>query len=194
MITTENEEYANAIRIYGMHGMSKDAWNRYSDQGYKHYRVIYPGFKYNMTDIQASFGIHQLNRIESNYRRRREIWDQYNKAFKDLPVTVPAPVDENSRHALHLYTLLLNLEAITIDRDTVMKAIAMENIGSGVHFISLHLHQYYMETFKYKLGDFLNSEFISERTLSMPLSSKLSNRDVEDVIEAVSKVLTYYKK
>jgi dTDP-4-amino-4,6-dideoxygalactose transaminase len=194
MVTTDNEEYANVIKIYGLHGLSKDAWKRYSDEGYKHYYVMYPGYKYNMTDIQASFGIHQLRRLESQYKRRHEIWIRYNEAFKDLPVITPAPFEEGSRHALHLYTLLLKLEALKVDRDTILEALTKENIGVGVHFISLHLHPYYQKRFGCKRGDFPNSEFVSDRTLSIPLSSKLSDKDVDDVIEAVTKVLMYYKK
>ncbi len=194
MVTTDNEEYANAIKIYGLHGMSKDAWKRYSDREYKHYYAIYPGYKYNMTDIQASFGIHQLKRIETQYKRRYEIWERYNEAFVNLPVMIPAPFEKGTRHALHLYTLLLKLKSLKAVRDIIMQAITMENIGLGVHFISLNLHPFYKKTFGYKRGDFPNSEFISDRTLSIPLSSKLTDKDVEDVIEAVSKVLNYYKR
>ena len=194
MVTSDNEEYANAIKIYGLHGMTKDAWNRYSDEGYKHYSVIYPGYKYNMTDIQASFGIHQLKRIELQYKRRREIWKRYDEAFKHLPVITPAKFEEGTRHALHLYTLLVKPEELTADRDTIMNAITRENIGLGVHFISLHLQPYYQENFGYKRGDFPSSEFISDRTLSIPLSSKLSDNDVDDVIEAITKVFNYYKR
>lgn len=193
MITTDNDHYADTIKMYGLHGLSSDAWKRYSDRGYRHYYVLYPGYKYNMTDIQASFGIHQLERIELQHKRRYEIWELYNDAFKGLPVLTPARFEEGTRHALHLYTLLLNLEALKTDRDTIMQAIDRENIGLGIHFESLHLHPYYQQTFGFRRGDFPNSEFISDRTMSIPLSSNLSDEDVNDIIEAVTKVLRYYK-
>jgi dTDP-4-amino-4,6-dideoxygalactose transaminase len=194
MITTDKDEYSDAIKIYSLHGMSKDAWTRYSDKGYRNYYVIYPGYKYNMTDIQASFGIHQLKRLESQYRRRLQIWKRYDDAFMDLPVITPPPFEKGTKHSLHLYTLLLKLEAFRVDRDTIMEAIHRENIGLGIHFISLHLHPYYQKTFGYMRGDFPNSEFISDRTISIPLSSKLSDDDVNDVIQAIKKVLNHYKR
>jgi len=194
MVTTDNEELANMIKIYALHGMSKDAWKRFSDEGYKHYQVIYPGFKYNMTDMQASMGIHQLKRIEAGAVRRKALWEKYNNAFRDLPCFVPAPVEVDTRHAYHLYTLLVDLEKLTVDRDAIMNALHKENIGTGVHYAALHLHPYYANTFGYKKGDFPNAEYISDRTLSLPFSPKLTDQDAEDVVSAVTAVLNRYKK
>lgn len=190
MITTNNEEYAEKIKVFGLHGMSKDAWKRFSDNGYKHYEVIYPGFKYNMMDIQAAFGIHQLPKVDGYAKRRREIWDRYNEAFSDLPVIKPASFEENTRHALHLYTLLVDTDKVNITRDQVLSALHNENIGTGVHYIAVHLQPYYQKTFGYKRGDFPNAEFISDRTLSIPLSPKLTDKDVNDVIAALSMFLS----
>ena len=194
MITTDNDTYAQNIQTYALHGMSSGAWKRYSDEGFKHYGIVYPGFKYNMMDIQASLGIHQLKRIESYYKRRKEIWQRYNEAFSKLPLDTPPPPEENTRHAYHLYTILLRLEELNTDRDIIQQALYQENIGTGIHFISLHLHPYYQKTFGFKKGDFPNAAYVSERTISLPFSSKLSDRDVDDVIEAVTKVLTQHKK
>lgn len=194
MITTDNDTYAENIQTYALHGMSSGAWKRYSDEGFKHYGIVYPGFKYNMMDIQASLGIHQLKRIESYYKRRKEIWQRYNEAFSKLPLDTPPPPEENTRHAYHLYTILLKLEELNTDRDIIQQALYQENIGTGIHFISLHLHPYYQKTFGFKKGDFPNAAYVSERTISLPFSSKLSDRDVDDVIEAVTKVLTQHKK
>lgn len=192
MVTTNNEEWADRIKVYALHGLSKDAWKRYSDEGYRHYEVVYPGYKYNMMDIQASLGIHQLPRIETYLKRRDEIWKRYNERFSDLPVILPAPVEDGVRHAHHLYTLLLDTDRLKIGRDGFQEALYRENIGTGIHFVSLHLHDYYRRTYGYRRGDFPHAEFISDRTVSLPLSPKLSDRDVEDVIRAVRKVLTYY--
>jgi len=194
MITTDNDTYAEKIQTYALHGMSKGAWKRYSDEGFKHYQIVYPGFKYNMMDIQAALGIHQLQRIEHYLTRREEIWQRYDEAFKNLPLEIPPPPEENTRHARHLYTILLRLEELNADRDTIQQALHEENIGTGIHFIALHLHPYYQETFGYKSGDFPNAEYVSERTISLPLSARLTDEDVNDVIEAVIKVVKKYKK
>jgi len=189
MAITDNEEYADEIKILGLHGMSKGAWKRFSDEGYKHYQIVYAGYKYNMMDIQAAIGIHQLPRVEKYWQRRQEIWSCYNRAFKDLPVFTPAPVEPDTRHAYHLYTLLLDIDNLKITRDEFLNEMTRHNIGVGVHYIALHLQPYYQETFGYKRGDFPNAEWISDRTVSLPLSAKLTNEDVEDVIEAAREIL-----
>jgi len=188
MVITDNEEYANKIKVLGLHGMTKDAWKRFDDEGYKHYKVVYAGFKYNMMDIQAAIGIHQLSRIEKYWRRRQAIWRQYNDAFRDLPFITPAPMDPNIRHAYHLYTLLLDLDRIPITRDQFLEEMTGRNIGVGVHYIALHLHPFYQKAYRYKRGDFPNAEWISERIVSLPLSAKLTDKDVTDVIEAVKEI------
>ena len=194
MITTENDTYAEKIQTYALHGMSRGAWKRYSDEGFKHYGIVYPGFKYNMMDIQASLGIHQLKRIENYYKRRKEIWQRYDEAFCNLPLDTPPPPEENTRHAYHLYTILLRLEELNTDRDTIQQVLFEENIGTGIHFISLHLHPYYQKTFGFKKDDFPNAAYVSERTISLPFSANLSDEDVDDVITTVTKVLKKHKK
>lgn len=190
MVVTNRSEYADKIKVLALHGMSKDAWKRYSDEGFKHYQVVYAGFKYNMTDLQASLGIHQLPRIERYWRRREKIWRAYDDAFRKLPVFLPAPVTSGMKHARHLYTLLLDTERLRISRDRFLERMTRENIGIGVHYIALHLHPYYRRTYGYKPGDFPNAKWISERTVSLPLSPKLSDEDVADVIAAVRGILS----
>jgi dTDP-4-amino-4,6-dideoxygalactose transaminase len=185
MAITDNEEYADKIKVLALHGMSKDAWRRFSDEGYKHYQVVYAGFKYNMMDIQAAMGIHQLPRVESYWKRRKEIWNIYNEAFKDLPVFLPAPVPDYIKHSYHLYTLLLDIHHLGITRDRFLDEMTERNIGVGVHYIALHLHPYYQQTYGYRDGDFPNAEWISQRTVSLPLSPKLTDNDVDDVIQSV---------
>jgi len=194
MATTNNKEYADKIKIYALHGLNKDAWRRFSDDGYKHYSVIYPGFKYNMMDLQASIGIHQLKRIEGYSKRRRDIWRKYNNSFRNLPCFIPAEVENNTRHAFHLYTLLVDINNLTTNRDGIMDALYNENIGTGVHYTALHLHPFYAKKFNYKRGDFPNAEFVSDRTISLPLSPKLMDEDVQDVITTVRKILNRYKR
>ncbi|HTN44168.1 MAG TPA: DegT/DnrJ/EryC1/StrS family aminotransferase [Nitrospiria bacterium] len=190
MVVTEDRHIAERVKVLALHGMSKDAWRRFSDEGYKHYQVIHAGYKYNMMDIQAAIGIHQLKRVESYWKRRESIWERYNAAFKALPCFTPVPPEPETRHAYHLYTPLVDLDRIGKNRDWVLNALTAENIGVGVHYLPVHLHPYYRKTFGWKIGDFPNAEWIGERTLSLPLSPALDEEDTKDVITAFTKVLT----
>jgi dTDP-4-amino-4,6-dideoxygalactose transaminase len=189
MVTTNNPEFADKIKMYALHGMSRDAWKRFSDDGYKHYQVVFPGFKYNMMDLQAAIGLHQLARVNENLKRRNEIWSIYDQALADLPVDLPVPNEPDTVHARHLYTLMIDPERTGMTRDQFMQRLHQRNIGTGVHYIGVHLHPYYRERFGYRPEDFPNATWISERTVSIPLSPKLSGADAEDVVEAVGRVL-----
>lgn len=194
IITTNNDIFAEKIQQYALHGLTKGAWKRYRDEGFKHYQVVFPGYKYNMMDIQAAIGLHQLGRIEKNLKRREEIWNYYNEQFNGLPLFTPQPPEENTIHARHLYTVLVDLKRVKVSRDTIQQALFHENIGTGIHYISLHLHPYYRKTYGFKENDFPNAKLISERTLSLPFSTKLTDNDVEDVVKAVRKVFLYFAK
>lgn len=189
MVITNDDRFAETIKVMGLHGMSKDAWKRFSDEGYRHYEVIHAGFKYNMMDIQAAMGIHQLKRIEQYWKKRKTIWKQYNEAFKELPCSTPAASGPETKHAYHLYTLLIDIEKISKNRDWVLQALLAENIGAGVHYIPVHLHPYYRKTYGWEKGDFPNAEWIGERTISLPLSAGLNEKDIEDVIICIRKIL-----
>ncbi|MBU1700748.1 MAG: DegT/DnrJ/EryC1/StrS aminotransferase family protein [Candidatus Eisenbacteria bacterium] len=189
MVTTESEEVANWIKVAGLHGLTKDAWKRYSDEGFRHYEVIFAGYKYNMMDLQAAIGLHQLKRVNKNYKRRQKLWAEYKEAFADLPIDLPPPVPEGDLHAYHLFTLLLKLDELRWSRDKVMEALHHEGIGTGIHYIALHLHPFYRDRYGYRRGEFPNAEWISDRVLSLPFSTKLTERDAEDVMRAVRKVL-----
>lgn len=189
MVVTDNDDYADMIKVLALHGLSKDAWKRFGDEGYKHYQVVFAGFKYNMMDIQAALGIHQLPRVDRYWERRREIWSHYNEAFRDLPALTPSPEEPDTRHAYHLYTLLLETDRLEITRDRFLDEMTKRNIGVGVHFIALHLHPYYANEYGYRRGDFPAAEWISDRTVSIPLSAKLTDDDCDDVIQAVREIL-----
>jgi dTDP-4-amino-4,6-dideoxygalactose transaminase len=190
MVTTARADLADLIRIRSLHGLSRDAWRRYSASGYQPYEVLYPGFKYNMTDMQASLGLHQLAKVERFWRRRDAIWQRYNAAFAVHPeLTVPAPDDPDTKHARHLYTVLLDLERLSVDRYGFMGALREEQIGAGVHFEALHLQPYYRERFGWQPGQLPHAEHIAARTVSLPLSPRLTDDDVEDVVAAVERVL-----
>ena len=190
MVTTDDDEVAAKLKMYGLHGLSADAWHRFSDKGYKHYQVVFPGFKYNMTDLQASLGLHQLGRLEAQLARRNEIWRRYDEAFADLSVRLPAPAEPDTVHARHLYTLRVSPEGCGKSRNEVLQELHIRGIGTGVHYTALHLHPYYRETFGYREGMFPHAEEIGASTLSLPLSAKLSDGDVRRVIEAVREVLS----
>ena len=189
MVITKSEEDVARIRMLGLHGMSKDAWKRFGDEGFKHYQVLECGFKYNMMDLQAAIGIQQLERVEANWKKRQAIWHQYNAAFDCLPISLPAPVEADTRHAYHLYTLLIDEQRCGINRDAFLDAMTSQNIGLGVHYLSIPEHPYYQQTFGWKPDDYPEAMKVGRQTVSLPLSAKLTNSDVDDVINAVSELL-----
>ena len=189
MVVTDDAEVAERLRVLSLHGMSRDAWKRYSSDGYSHYQVVEAGFKYNMMDLQAAMGIHQLARVEENWERRLEIWRAYQEAFADLPVDRPAPFDDDHRHALHLYTLMIDEERAGLDRDTFLETLNDHNIGTGVHYLSIPEHPFYREKFDWSLEETPVAVRLGRQTVSLPLAPNLTDEDVADVIEAVGRTV-----
>lgn len=185
MAITSRKDLADRMRTLALHGMTKDAWRRFSDKGYVHYDVVEAGFKYNMMDLQAAIGIHQLARVERTWKRRAEIWAAYEEAFRELPFFLPPAPAPDTRHALHLFTPLLDVERSSVSRDEFLERMTARQIGTGVHYRAVHLHPYYQERFGYRPESLPNAAWVSDRTVSLPLSPKLEDRDVADVIEAV---------
>ncbi|MEK9143921.1 MAG: DegT/DnrJ/EryC1/StrS family aminotransferase [Patescibacteria group bacterium] len=195
MVTTNNKRHAESMRIMSLHGLSQDAYKRYSVRYYRHYEAVTPGYKYNLTDIASSIGIHQLARVEKNWLVRKKHWDSYMKAFGANPSFIlPAPESPGTKHARHLFAILLRLETLRISRDDFIDQLIKMNIGSGVHFNPVHLHEYYRKTFGYKKGEFPNAEFIGERTVSLPVGANLTQKDIRDVISGVSWLVGEWKK
>lgn len=186
MVIAKRDEDAARIKVLGLHGMSKDAWKRFGDEGFKHYQVVDCGFKYNMMDMQAALGVHQLRRVDTYWQKRTQIWERYIAAFADLPVDLPAPVEANTRHAHHLFTLLIDEARTGVSRDEFLNRMTAQGIGVGVHYLSLPEHPYYQTTFGWKPGDYSNAMRIGRQTVSLPISAKLTDADCEDVIHAVS--------
>jgi dTDP-4-amino-4,6-dideoxygalactose transaminase len=189
MVLTRNDRDAARIMTLALHGMSRDAWKRFSDGGYHHYHVLEAGFKYNMMDLQAAIGIHQLQRVEPYWQRRQEIWRRYDQAFADLPVELPAPPAPDTRHALHLYTLLVDAARSGIARDDFLSAMTRQNVGVGVHYLSIPEHPFYRDTFGWQPKDYPHAMRIGRQTVSIPLSARLTDDDVGDVIAAVRRCL-----
>lgn len=191
MVTTDNDEWAKKIRIMRLHGMSKDAWGRVS-QSQMHYDIVFPGYKYNMTDIQAAMGLAQFGKLESYIKTRQRYAKIYTEAFQRVPqVTVIQRID-GIRHAENMYVIMLKLEHLAIDRDEFIRCLQAENIFCSVHFRALHLHSYYRDTFGYKKGDYPIAEDVSDRVLTLPFSPKLTEDDIRDVITAVKKIANHF--
>lgn len=189
MILSSNDEVIARSKVLALHGMSKDAWKRYSDEGHVHYQVVEAGFKYNMMDIQAAMGIHQLARVEDNWLRRHEIWNRYQEAFAPLPAGVPAETEEGCRHAHHLYTLMIDEARCGISRDAFLGKMTANNIGVGVHYLSLPEHPFYQKTFGWKPEQYPHAMKTGRETVSIPLSPAMNDQDVEDVIETVKGII-----
>jgi dTDP-4-amino-4,6-dideoxygalactose transaminase len=192
MICTDNDALAERCRIMALHGISKDAWKRYTAEGSWYYEIIAPGYKYNLTDIASGMGLAQLAKAERMWRRRRDIAAQYNAAFAE-EAALQLPHDRaDCQHAWHLYMLRLNLDRLTIDRARFVEELKRRNIGASVHFIPLHLHPYYRETYGYQPEDFPVAYREYLREVSLPAYSKMSDQDVQDVIAAVLDITTSY--
>lgn len=190
MVVARREEDIARIKVLALHGMSKDAWKRFGDEGFKHYQVIECGFKYNMMDLQAAIGIHQLQRVESYWQRRQAIWRSYNEALASLPLGLPSDPGSDTRHAHHLYTVLVDEAKTGINRDAFLNAMTAHNIGVGVHYLSIPEHPFYQQTFGWKPEDYPNAMKIGRETVSLPLSAKLTGDDVADVVRAVTEALS----
>lgn len=194
VLVTNNPDMESTLKRYVVHGMDKGALKKYPYRGYMEHFVELPGLKYNMTDIHAGIGLVQLPNIDILLATREKIAGMYDEAFKDLPVRTPKKLEEGMRHGRCFYAVNLELSKLTADRDTIQEALLAENIGSAVHFYPMHLQPYYSRKYGYKKGDLPNAESFSESTLSLPFTSELSVKDVNYVIIALRKVLSYFSK
>jgi len=190
MVVARDEAHAARIKRLALHGMTADAWKRFSDEGYRHYLVREAGFKYNMMDLQAALGLHQLARVEESWRRREAIWRRYQDELADLPLHLPAEPEPETRHAHHLYTVLVDEESAGLSRDDALEAMTRENIGVGVHYLAIPEHPYYQEAYGWRPEQWPQATAVGRHTLSLPLSAKLADGDVDDVVAAVRKVTT----
>ena len=189
MVLTRDERLAKRTKMMGLHGMSADAWKRFTDDGYKHYDVEEVGFKYNMMDLQAAIGMHQITRVEQYWQRRLVLWQRYLKELGDLPIGLPAPWPAHEKHALHLFTILVDERRCGVSRDAMLMKLHKQNIGTGVHYRSLPGMSVYRRKFGWKPEDWPNAQAIGDRTLSLPLTPRLTDEDAGDVIAAVRQAL-----
>lgn len=194
MMCTDDDGLAERCRIMALHGISKDAWKRYTAEGSWYYEIIAPGYKYNMTDVAAAMGLAQLAKAERMWQRRCAIAQHYSTAFSPLP-ELQVPHDRvDCQHAWHLYMLRLNLDRLRVDRGQFVQELKDRNIGTSVHFIPLHLHPYYRETYGYQPADFPVAYREFQREISLPIYSRMTDQDVADVIEAVTDVVECYRR
>ncbi len=189
MILGRSEEHIARARMLALHGMSKDAWHRFGDQGYKHYQVLECGFKYNMMDLQAAIGIHQLARVESNWLLRRAIWQRYDEALAGLPLGLPAPAEEGTRHGHHLYTAIIDEATSGIRRDDFLDAMNAQRIGAGVHYLSIPEHPYYQQRFGWRPEQWPHAMRLGRQTVSLPLSPAMDEDAADRVIRAVQRII-----
>ena len=185
MIVGHDETRIARAKVLALHGMSKDAWHRFGDKGYKHYQVVEAGFKYNMMDLQAAIGIHQLQRVDANWQHRREIWGKYQAEFAGLPIGLPAEPEVGTRHAHHLYTIRIDESRCGIARDAFLDAMNAARIGTGVHYLSVPEHPYYQQRFGWTPDEWPVARDIGRCTVSLPISPKLSDADIDRVIDTV---------
>jgi dTDP-4-amino-4,6-dideoxygalactose transaminase len=189
MVTTDDDEYADRMRVMSLHGISRGAWNRYSKEGSWYYEVLEPGFKYNMPDVLSAIGIGQLKRSEELLELRMRHAEIYNQAFKDMPGIELPEISPDVEHSWHLYIIKLNLEMLCIDRGQFIEELRARGVFASVHFIPLHIHPYYREKYGYEPSDFPRALREYHRMLSLPFYPKMSDEELDYVIDAVREVL-----
>jgi dTDP-4-amino-4,6-dideoxygalactose transaminase len=195
MVVTEEESVFEKASLLKFHGMDKESWKRFAKTGSPRYDVAIPGYKYNMMDIQAALGLHQLPRLDGFLAQRERLAARYDAALSGtlgliLPQRVPYPV----RHAWHLYTPLVDVDRLTIDRDRFISELKARNIGTGLHYTAAHEFSYYANRFGWRPEDFPEAHFVSERIVSLPLFPGLTDSDQDDVVEAIRDVLREFRK
>jgi perosamine synthetase len=178
MITTDNKKWAERMRILSLHGMNRDAWKRYSQKGSWYYEVIEPGYKYNLTDLAASIGVHQLRKIEKYYQKRKKIAQLYTRAFQAIPFIQPLEELPERKHIWHLYVIK------TKNRDNFIEKLKKHGIGTGVHFIPLRIHPAWKGKEK-----FVVAEEVFRKIISLPIYPKMTIREANYVIKTIKKIL-----
>jgi dTDP-4-amino-4,6-dideoxygalactose transaminase len=185
LVVAREPRAADRIKTLALHGMTADAWRRFGDEGYQHYDVVEPGFKYNLTDLGAAIGLHQLDSVETRWRRREELWRFYQTELDGLPLRLPAPPAPGARHALHLFTCLVDDARTTVTRDEGLARLHALRIGAGVHYRPVHQHPWYHRTYGARTGHLPNAEWAGARTLSLPLTAGMTDEDAADVVRAL---------
>ena len=195
VVTTDDDELARKVRLYRFHGVNRDSWSR-GRGGAAGYDIELPGFKYNLTDIQSTLGLGQMARLEGFIARRAELAARYLERFDGMDEIRPCAAGAGYplRHAWNMFTILVDPDRLTIDRFQFMDALKAENVGTGLHFIAVHLHPFYAATYGCRRGDFPRAEKVSDRILTLPLFPAMADKDVDDVVAAVQKVVRAHRR
>ncbi len=194
MITTNNDEWAEKLRILRLHGISKDAWKRYTRNGSWEYDVIENGFKYNTTDINSALGLAQLKKVEFMWERRKYIAQRYDEAFKNIEEIILYKIKPDRISSYHLYPIKLKLETLTINREQFIQKLKERKINTSVHFIPLYRFSYYKKNFNYKIEEFENSEWIFKRVVSLPIYPSMTDEEIDYVIENILEIIKQHKR
>lgn len=189
MVTTDDPDWADRIRRMSLHGLSRDAWKRYTNQGSWYYEIVAPGFKYNLTDMAAALGLSQLHKADRFWKTRERYAALYAEGFRDLPEITPLVMQDDVQHAWHLYVIQLDLDRLRITRDAFIERLQQQQIGCSVHFIPLHLHPYYRSTWGYRPEDFPVASRAFKGMVSLPLYSKMMESDIHRTIAAVRELV-----
>ena len=189
MVTTDDPDIATRIRTMSLHGLSRDAWNRYTTQGSWYYEILYPGFKYNLTDIASAVGLAQLQKCERFWKTRDRLATLYDEGFRDIPEIIRPHVAPSVQHAWHLYVIQIDVDRLTITRNQFIERLQKAGIGCSVHFIPLHLHPYYRNRFGYRPDDFPTANAVFQRIVSLPLYPRMTQYDIERVVRTVSQIV-----
>lgn len=185
-VTTRDDDLAKKIGLLRFHGIDREAWNRYGKSGQQDYEIVLPGYKYNMMDIQAAIGLHQLRELDNFIIRRTELAMRYQEALSDWAEwTLPSMPEYSHKHAWHLYTPLINEDAARMNRDAFMNAMKEKNVGTGLHYRAVHLYPYYRDTFGFNDGDFPNAENVAERIVSLPLFPLMTAAEHDRVVDVM---------
>lgn len=194
MVTTDNPEWADRIRRMSLHGLSRDAWKRYTNQGSWYYEIVAPGFKYNLTDMAAALGLSQMQKADRFWKARERYAALYTQGFRDLPEIAPLETMDGVQHAWHLYVIQLELDRLRIGRQEFIERLQQNHIGCSVHFIPLHMHPYYRRVWGYDSADFPVASRAFDRMVSLPLYSKMSDADVSRTIETVRDLVLEFRQ
>ena len=189
MVTTDDADLAARVRIMSLHGLSRDAWSRYTAQGSWYYEILSPGFKYNLTDIAAALGLAQMAKCDRFWKARDRLAVLYRDGFRDMPEIICPSAAAHVQHAWHLYVIQLDLESLCIDRNEFIAQLQRAGVGCSVHFIPLHLHPYYRDTYGYQPTDFPTAQAAFERIVSLPLYPKMTDDDIQRVITVVRDIV-----
>lgn len=188
MVLTRTREQAERIRRLSLHGLSADAWERYGASGYKHYEVVEVGYKYNLTDIQAALGLKQLAKVRQYWQQRHSLWLEYDRRLRDLPLHLPSSTPEGTQHAHHLYTVFVDEQRAGINRDELVDSLTRAGIGVAIHYRPVPEHTLYQQRFNWQAEDYPNASRIGRQTVSLPLSAKMTESDVERVVQALAQL------